>query len=95
MSFIYRYETSTLTPFVKPHDILNLAVQNVFYIQLYVESAFMFNLGYTPKRHLLNAQFIETWYSVPGRWNKVAQDLSKIAQSGHTAWFPPCPGQRF
>ena len=25
MSFIYKYKTSTLTPFVKPRDILNLA----------------------------------------------------------------------
>ena len=32
MSFIFMYETSTLTPFVKPCDILNLAVQNIFYI---------------------------------------------------------------
>ena len=32
MSFIYKYETS-LTPFVKPHTVLNLAEQNVFYIQ--------------------------------------------------------------
>ena len=40
MSFIYKYETSTLTPFVKPCNILNLATKNIFYIQLYVESAF-------------------------------------------------------
>ena len=40
MSFIYKYETSTLTPFVKPRNILNLAVQDVFYVQLYMESAF-------------------------------------------------------
>ena len=30
MSFIYKYETSTLTPFIKPRNILNLAVQNIF-----------------------------------------------------------------
>ena len=45
MSFIYKYKTSTLTPFVKPHDILKLAVQNVFYIKLDVESVFMYNPG--------------------------------------------------
>ena len=32
MSFIYKYKTSTLTPFVKPCNILNLAKQNVFYV---------------------------------------------------------------
>ena len=30
----YKYKTSTHTPIVKPCDTLNLAVQNVFYIQL-------------------------------------------------------------
>ena len=40
MSFIYKYETYTLTPFVKPPNILNLATQNKFYIKLYVESTF-------------------------------------------------------
>ena len=49
MSFIFMYETSTLTPFVKPCDILNLAIRNIFYIQLYVESAFMYNPGSTVK----------------------------------------------
>ena len=44
-SFIYKYKTSTLTPFVKPWDILNLATKNVFYIQMYVESAFTNNRG--------------------------------------------------
>ena len=33
MSFIYKYQASTLTPFVKPRTILNLAIQNIFYIQ--------------------------------------------------------------
>ena len=47
MSFFCKYKTSTLTPFVKPHDILNLAVQNAFYIQTFVESAFMNNPGST------------------------------------------------
>ena len=36
----YKYKTSTLTPFVKPC--------NVLYIQLYVESTFKYNLGSTP-----------------------------------------------
>ena len=47
MSFIYRYNTSTLTPFVKPCIILNLALQNVFYVQLYMESTFTYNPGLT------------------------------------------------
>ena len=46
-SFIYKYETSTLTPFEKQHNVLNLAVRNIFYIQLYVESAFTYNPGLT------------------------------------------------
>ena len=33
MSFIYEYKTYTLTPCVKPHAILNLAVRNEFYMQ--------------------------------------------------------------
>ena len=41
------YATSTLTPIVKPHNVLNLAIQNIFYIQSYMESAFMYNLGST------------------------------------------------
>ena len=36
MSFIYNYETSTLTPFVKPHDVINLATQNVL-LDIYVQ----------------------------------------------------------
>ena len=47
MSFIYKEKPSTLTPFVKPRDILNLSIQNVFYIQSYVESAFTYNTGST------------------------------------------------
>ena len=43
MSFIYKDKTSTLTPFVKPHNVLNLVVLNIFYIQSYVESAFTNN----------------------------------------------------
>ena len=45
--FIYKYKTSTLTPFVKPHEILNLALQNIFYAQLYMESYFTYNTGST------------------------------------------------
>ena len=44
---LYKCKTPKLTTFVKPFDILNLAVQNIFYRQLYVESAFMYNLGLT------------------------------------------------
>ena len=44
MSFIYKYKTSTLTPFVKPRNVFKLAVQNDFYIQSYVESALTYNL---------------------------------------------------
>ena len=47
MSFIYKYKTSTFTPFVKPCNMLNLAVWNIFYVQSYVESAFTFNPGST------------------------------------------------
>ena len=47
MSFIYKYKTSTLTPFVKPCDILNLAIQDIFYIQSFVESTFTYNPGLT------------------------------------------------
>ena len=45
MSFIYKYKTSTLTPFVKPHDVLNLAEQIVFNVLLLLESAFTYNPG--------------------------------------------------
>ena len=37
------YKTSTLSPFVKPHNVHNLASQNVFYVQLYKESTFMYH----------------------------------------------------
>ena len=43
MSCLYKYKTSTLTPFVKPRNTLNLAVQNVFYVKMYAESAFTYN----------------------------------------------------
>ena len=46
-SFIYKYKTSTLNPLVKPCYVLNLAVQNIFYIQSYVESTFTYNPGST------------------------------------------------
>ena len=36
----YEYKTSTHTPFVKPCNVLNLAIQNIFYVQSY-------NLGST------------------------------------------------
>ena len=42
MSFNYKYKTSPLTPFGKPCDIINLTIQKVFYIQLYVESTFTY-----------------------------------------------------
>ena len=35
---------STLNP-LKNHNVLNLAVQNVFYVQLYMESAITCNPG--------------------------------------------------
>ena len=47
MSFIYTYKTSIFTLFVKQHNILNLTAQNVFYVQSYVESAFLYNSGST------------------------------------------------
>ena len=47
MPFIYKYKTYTHTPLVKQSSVLNLDIQNVFYIQLYVESAFMSNPGST------------------------------------------------
>ena len=47
MSFIYKYETSTLTCFGKAGNVLNLALQNIFYEQLCVESTFTYNLGST------------------------------------------------
>jgi len=53
-SFIYKDKTSTLTPFVKPRDILNLSIQNVFYIQSYVESAFTYNPGSTLNQNTAN-----------------------------------------
>ena len=49
MSFIYKYKTPTLTPFVKPRDVLNLTVQNIFYVQSYAESTFMYNLVSTTR----------------------------------------------
>ena len=58
MSFIYNSKIPTLTPFVKPCNILNLAIQNIFYIQLYVESAFTYNLGPTK----VSVPYLETFY---------------------------------
>ena len=50
MSFIYKYEISTLTPFVKPRNILNLAVQNVHWIHCYIQSRVnpLFGAGFSP-----------------------------------------------
>ena len=36
-SFIYKFKTSTLTPFVKPRNLLNLAVRNIF-LHFYIQS---------------------------------------------------------
>ena len=47
-SFTFKYKICTLTPFVKPCNVLNIAVWNIFYVQLYMESAFMYNPGLTP-----------------------------------------------
>ena len=41
----YKNETSILTPFVKPRDVLNLAIQTIFYVQLDVESAIYIQSG--------------------------------------------------
>ena len=51
MSFIYKYETSTLTPFVKPYNILNSDVQECtlwtivrgicFYVQSGVDQVYI------------------------------------------------------
>ena len=49
-SLIYKYETSTITPFVKPCAVLNLDIQIVFYLQSYVESTFTCNPGSTDKK---------------------------------------------
>ena len=46
-SFIYKYKTFLLTPFVKPCEVLKLAIQNVFYVQSYVDSTFTYNPGLT------------------------------------------------
>ena len=44
---VLKYETFTLTTFVKKCDILNKAVRNEFDIHSYMESTFMYNLGLT------------------------------------------------
>ena len=56
-----------LSPFVKPRNILNLAIQNIFFVQSYVESAFTHNLGSAKKLvmallklSLLHLHFINT-----------------------------------
>ena len=40
-------KVAALTSFVKPCDLLNLAIQNICYVKLNVESAFLYNLGST------------------------------------------------
>ena len=72
MSFLYKYKTSTLTPFVKPHDILNLAVQNLFYTQLHEESAHKYDLGLTivdsfPVLFVVETSFLFVCFSISGR----------------------------
>ena len=52
------YKTSTLTSFVKPCNELNLAIQNVFSILLYMESAFTYNRGSTLLRMNLSSQLL-------------------------------------
>ena len=42
---IYFQVQNIHTPFVKPDDIPNLAVPNIFYIQSYMKSTFTYNLG--------------------------------------------------
>lgn len=48
-SFIYKHEISTLTPFEKPSNGLNLAIRKVFYIQLST-----YNPGYICNHQLTN-----------------------------------------
>ena len=80
MSFINKYETSTLTPFVKPHNVLNLAIQNVFYVPLYVESAFTYKLGSTKlfnqsaQRNLTLENFFIISASCHNVWKFISKD---------------------
>ena len=67
---MYKYETSTLTPFVKPRSILNLAIQNVFYIQSYVESAFMYNPGSTKTTSLFLPKTLIMIISSQNHWTR-------------------------
>ena len=46
MSFIYKYKTSTFTPFVKPCNMLNLAVWNIF----------MYNHTWNPPLHSIQGR---------------------------------------
>ena len=79
MSFIYKYATYTLTPFLKPHAVLNLAEQNVFYVQLYMESAFTYNPGLTIIITLFsNAHYWEQMFLVKCLWNVFLTILSAI-----------------
>ena len=66
-SFIHKYKTSTQTPFVKSHDILDLALRNVLYVQWHVESAFTYNPGSTCHNmdffptEILNGVSVRSW----------------------------------
>ena len=61
MSFIYKYETSTLSPFVKPCDILNLAVRNVF-VHVFTWNPLLRTLWGWPKQlQLIFTNFWKTW----------------------------------
>ena len=61
MSFIYKYKTSTLTPFIKPGVIL-LPVQNIQKIA-YVESDFTYNPGWTQKGYYLQDPHFKQQYT--------------------------------
>ena len=55
MWIVLKNETSTLTPFVKPRDILNLAIQNVFYRQSFAESVkYLIVLSLIDQKMILN-----------------------------------------
>ena len=52
---------STKYPFL-PHDVLNLAVWNIFYLQSCMESAFRYNLGSTNRKTSIEElRFFKIW----------------------------------
>ena len=53
MWFIYNCETSTLTPFVKPRSILNLAVWNIFNIQSALRAIQKLFYCKVPQKHMI------------------------------------------